>query len=199
MDAKRGRGTVSVEGKALSKLDLFVLEFTRVLEAQVRYVIVSGYVAIFFGRSRGTEDVDVLIDRLDFEVFLKLYGAIREKGYEFLNPEDERGLFEMLEEGLAIRAAREDRVIPNFEVKFVKDDFDRYALEKRLEVIIGGDQIYISPIELQIPYKLWLGRDKDIEDAVFLWELMKDDLDRRLMREFMDELKVDGGKYGIEL
>lgn len=44
--------------KELNNLDKFVLEFTELLE---EYVVVSGYVSILFGRSRMTEDVDLLI------------------------------------------------------------------------------------------------------------------------------------------
>lgn len=39
--------------RELSMLDKFVIGFTRLLEKHgVRYVVVSGYVAIVFGRSR---------------------------------------------------------------------------------------------------------------------------------------------------
>ena len=44
--------------KELNKLDKFVIDFCKLLD---RYVIVSGYVSILFGRSRSTEDVDLLI------------------------------------------------------------------------------------------------------------------------------------------
>jgi len=36
-------------------------------------------------------------------------------------------------------------------------------------VSIAGDVLYVSPLELQIVYKLWLGSDKEFEDAVFLY------------------------------
>ena len=188
-----------MEDKVLNKLDAFVLDFMKILESQVEYVVVSGYVAILFGRSRGTEDIDVLMDPLGREDFGALYRKLRSKGYDFLNPEDEQGLYEMLEEGLAIRAAECGRVIPNVELKFCKDDFDRYSLDRRVEVIVGGGHVYISPFELQIPYKIWLGSDKDIEDAVFLWELFKDRVDKRKMEELMLNLKVEGKDYGIGL
>ena len=42
--------------KELNLLDKFVLEFVRILEKHVNYVIVSGYVAILFGRARSTEE-----------------------------------------------------------------------------------------------------------------------------------------------
>jgi len=199
MKISRGKGTITIEGKALNMLDSFVLDFTQMLEGRVRYVIVSGYVAILFGRSRGTEDIDIIIEHLAKEDFGMLHRTAIAKGYNFLNPEDEQGLFEMLDEGLAIRAAQGDRVIPNAELKFSKDDFDRFSLDNRLKAIIGQRYVYISPIELQIAYKLWLGSDKDIEDATYLWELFEDRIDRKLMRKLMQEMKVDGEEHGIKL
>ena len=199
MKISRGKGSITIEGKALNMLDSFVLDFTQMLEGRVRYVIVSGYVAILFGRSRGTEDIDIIIEHLAKEDFGMLHRTAIAKGYNFLNPEDEQGLFEMLDEGLAIRAAQGDRVIPNVELKFSKDDFDRFSLDNRLKAIIGRRHVYISPIELQIAYKLWLGSDKDIEDATYLWELFEDRIDRKLMRKLMQEMKVDGEEHGIKL
>ena len=50
--------------RELSDLDIFVLDFVKVLEQHVHYVLISGYVAILFGRSRTTEDVDMFIEQL---------------------------------------------------------------------------------------------------------------------------------------
>ena len=68
---KKGRIKLS---KELLKLDEFVLSFIKLLDAAgIRYVAVSGYVGIFFGRSRNTEDVDILIERCSKEKFLKFW------------------------------------------------------------------------------------------------------------------------------
>ena len=54
--------------RTLSDLDEDVIEFTEVLSAcDVDYVVVSGYVAILTGRSRATEDVDVVLQVLTEE------------------------------------------------------------------------------------------------------------------------------------
>lgn len=48
-----------------SELDKDVLAFTQVLnKCDIEYVIISGYVAILTGRSRSTEDIDVIIEAL---------------------------------------------------------------------------------------------------------------------------------------
>ena len=198
MELRYSAGRVEIDGKISTALDKFVIGFARLLEEHnIKYVIVSGYVAILFGRARGTEDVDILVERTDAPGFLSFYESALEHGYDFLNPEDANGLYEMLCERFGIRAAEKDTVIPNMEVKFAKDDFDRYALSHRLEAVFNGGSIYISPIELQIPYKLYLGSEKDIEDAIYLWDIFKDKLDIKLLGRFMKELKVRGDAYGI--
>ena len=53
-------GNKIVFEKELNKLDKFVIDFTSILnKLDIRYVIVSGYVAILFGRNRSSEDIDI--------------------------------------------------------------------------------------------------------------------------------------------
>ena len=81
----------------------------------------------------------------------------------------------------------------------MKDDFDRYSIDNRLEVVLGEKRLFISPIELQIPYKLYLGSDKDIEDAIYLWDIFSEKIEVNRLREFMKALNVRGEEYGIEV
>ena len=83
----------------------------------------------------------------------------------------------------------------------------RFAVERQIEIMrerargVTFDDIrfLLSPIELQIPYKLYLGSDKDIEDAVYLWMVFREMLDSDLLRSFMERLHVRGEPYGIEV
>lgn len=43
-------------------LDEFTEAFVNVVEKHVEYIIVSEFVAIAHGRSRGTEDIDMIIE-----------------------------------------------------------------------------------------------------------------------------------------
>jgi hypothetical protein len=190
---------ITIESKVVTALDEFVLDFTSMLEQHTDYVIVSGYVVILFGRARGTEDIDTVTNHMKRSVFLSLYRDLTTNRYYFLNPEDEDGLYEMLETGLGIRIAKEDTIIPNIELKFTKDDFDAYSLNNRLKVVFGVSHVFVSPMELQIPYKLHLGSEKDIEDAVYLWNIFGEKIDIQLLKRFMKALHVKGDSYGIEI
>ena len=90
----------------------------------------------------------------------------------------------------SIRFSRKNEFIPNMEVKFPKIELEDWVLENRKEVLLNKNKLYISPIELQISFKLFLNSEKDIEDAKHLYELFKEDLDKNLLDDFNRKLKV---------
>jgi len=197
MQIQYSANRIIISEKYVTLLDQFVLDFVRVLELRTPCVIVSGYVAILFGRSRGTEDVDILIPPIDKDTFRNLHAALVTGGYEFLNAEDADGLHDMLTQRMGIRIARHDQFIPNIELKFLKDDIDRHVFEERVEVNFPGAMVRISPIDIQIAYKLYLGSEKDIDDALYLWEIFKDELDHDKVNDWMKRFNVRGDEYGI--
>jgi hypothetical protein len=178
--------------RELSELDELVLNFVAMLdEIGIRYVIISGYVAILFGRSRTTEDVDVFIEKIDFETFGRFFDETERNGYWLLNGDGKEDAFDTLNGLLAVRIAKKDEAVPNFEIKFPRKETDFFSLNKPLEVIINNKHLNISPFEVQIPFKIWLGSDKDIEDAAHIYELFKDKLNRELMYNIARGLGVE--------
>lgn len=199
MDFEYNGKNISLKNKVLSKLDLFVIDFVDILTKYADYVVVSGYVSIIFGRSRGTEDIDILIKKIDMETFIKLNRELIGKQYWFLNADNPGELYGMLQDGLAVRIAVKETVIPNIELKFVKSDLDRISLREHIVVKTGKHIINISPLELQIAFKLYLGSDKDIEDAVYLYDIFSKYLDIVKLKQYMSILKVKGADYGIDV
>ena len=65
---------------------------------------------------------------------------------------------------------------------------DNWVIEKAKKVILNGNVIRISPLELQIPYKLFLASEKDIEDARYLYKLFKGKIDKNLFKYFLENL-----------
>src|SRR3989344_8251949 len=177
--------------RELSELDKFVFRFIDLLEeSETDYVIVSGYVSILLGRTRTTEDVDILIDKIEVEKFKDFYNSVYNNKMWILNEVKLDKAYSMLEDGLAIRVAEKNEVIPNIELKFTKEDLDYIAMKTRLKVLVNDKQAFISNIELQIAFKFYLGTNKDIEDAIHLYELFKDKLDNKLIKEFATKLDV---------
>ena len=114
------------------------------------------------------------------------------KDFECIIEDDVKdAFFEYLNQGLPLRFSKKDTYIPNMEIKMPKDQLDIWSLKNRKEVVINNKFIlFISPIELQIPYKLFLSSDKDIEDAKHLYNRFKNKLDNKLLDYFLSELKV---------
>ena len=156
----------------LSELDKDVLEFTQVLDdCNVAYIIVSGYVAILTGRSRSTEDIDIILETLSESETEQLVTDLKDRGYwRMAMPLDE--MCSMVSEGSRIRIAEKGEMYPNVETWFVSNDVEREALSNPLTVTFDEGQIEISPLGLQIAYKLRLAQiadglsGKDFEDAL---------------------------------
>ena len=178
--------------KELNSLDRFVLDYVSVLDRlKIKYVIVSGYVAILFGRSRSSEDVDMFVEKMDREKFLKLWEALSGK-FECLNTKDPADAFdEYLINDTALRFSYPGKFIPNMEAKFPKKPLDYWTLEHSQRVILNKSTLHISPIEVQITFKLFLGGEKDIEDAVHLYEVFRVSLDMELTEDFARRLGVE--------
>ncbi len=66
-------------------------------------------------------------------------------------------------------------------------DLDNWVLKN------GRQVLKISPIELQIAYKLFLGGETAIEDARHLYQLFKENLNQKLLTQFLLKL----GKKGL--
>ena len=171
--------------KVINELDRFVLDFVKILEKHTKYVIVSGYVSILFGRARATEDVDIFIKDLNRDKFKKLYSDLMHNNYWCLNTSNVNEAYKYLLDGLAIRFGKEKKAVPNFKVKFVKNRIDRETLNDPLTVGMPVGKIRISPIERQIAFKrYYLKSDKDVEDARHLEILFKGKIDNKKIEKY---------------
>ena len=172
-------------------LDELAIDFSHILRRfDISHVYIAGYVSILAGRARSTEDIDVLIERVDEETAQTLAAALDESG--FWGPAMPlTSLYEMLDNGDNIWVAPEDQITPHLELKFVRDEFDRASLEKAIRARIDGNVIPIGPLELQIAYKLHLGAQKDIEDAVHLYTLFEESLSGPRLEEWVRRLDVE--------
>lgn len=98
MEIVFGEGKIVLTNKQINKLDEFVFKVASIIEKHTKYVIVSGYIPILFGRSRGTEDVDFIISPIPRDKFKALYDDFLKNSFEFINADDPVELFEMLSE-----------------------------------------------------------------------------------------------------
>jgi len=176
--------------KELNELDKFALDFLKIIEKHTEYVIVAGYISILLGRARATEDIDIFIKKISKEQFSKLYKELQEKKFWCLNAEKEEELFEYLKDNLAIRFSREKLPVPNFEVKFPKDALDEQVFKDAITVILPKGNLKISSLERHIAFKeLFLGSDKDIEDAKHVKEIFKKQINKEKINKIKELIK----------
>lgn len=177
--------------KKLSIVDEQVLDFSEILaKNNIRYVLFSRYIPILCGNNGTSEDIDILIQNISFEKFLKLWLEI-ENTYECKNSEDPIDAYNAyLKNHHVVRITKKENQIPEFRIKIIKNEIDRFTLKYRKKVILGDRNLFISPFEMQIPSNLSRGSPEDIGEARFLYKLSKDKLNMTLMERFLSELNV---------
>jgi hypothetical protein len=174
--------------------DVFTREFLATLPPGHPSVVVSGYVALAFGRNRMTEDIDLLLGRMAEPVFQRWWESIQDRFECLATAHWEVAYHDYLQDGLALRFARRGTLEPNMEMKWVKNDLDRYSLAHRITVDINGHLVPLAPFELQIAYKLYMGSAKDLEDARHLLVVLDERLNRPELQSFLVRLSVPAAR-----
>jgi len=174
-------------------LDKFAEDFCKITEKYARYIVCSGFVSIAHGRSRGTEDIDMIIERIPAEKFIEFHRELVDKGFMCVQSEDPMVIYnEYLSRGNSIRYVlrSEDMFPPEMEVKFPKDELDEEQLAKRVKFPFTKLDIYFSSIESNIAFKEELLKsDKDIEDAKHLRFIYKEKIDEKEIDWIKGEIK----------
>ena len=186
--------------KEPSIIDSSVLDFSDILKRNnIRNVLISGYIPILFGKIGEIDDIDILIQTISFEKFLKLWLEI-ENTYECKNTSDPVDAYNAyLKNYHSVSISKKEGHIPVFKLKIIKNEVERYVLKYRRIVRLGERHLYISPIEMQISYNLSRGSDKEIEDARYLYNIFNEKLDKSLMDRYLKELKIPDESVEIYL
>ena len=173
---------VIVVNRELTKLDMFVKDFLSVLKNHSEYLVVSGFVSISTGRTRGTEDVDVLFSKLDKEKFSMLFNELIKNKFWCYQGDTSDEVFSYVEAGESIRFAKDGEMFPNIEFIPVNESKKAkyFELTHPQKIRIQDFEFNIPPIEFEILYKeIVLASKKDIEDArhlrVFFSDIIKEE------------------------
>ena len=171
-------------------LDKFCLEFCRILEKHVEYIVVSGFVAIASGRTRGTEDIDIIIRRMNFDDFSKLHKDFLETGFICIQSPDEKEIHNYLTENMSVRYTLKNQPIPEIELKFEKDKLDDYQFQTKEKLPLTGLDVWYSSINMNIAFKEeMLISPKDIEDANHLRTVFKEKVDENEINNIKEMIK----------
>lgn len=157
------------EIKNVNILGKFCEQFCRIVNKYCQYIVVSGFVAIASGRTRGTEDIDMIIEKIDLKKFKEIFDKLKENGFVCMQSEDPEEIYSYLKDNLSVRFTWRDKSLPEMEVKFVKDALDEYQLNSKVKLELTDLDVWFSNINVNIAFKEELLKSpKDLEDAKHL-------------------------------
>lgn len=173
--------------RELTELDLFVKKFLAVLKKHTDYLVVSGFVSISTGRTRGTEDVDIIVPVIDKTRFQELFLDLQENNFWCYQGDTAEEAHPYLEKLTSLRFAEKDKMFPNIELV----PFNHTKKAKVFEfnhpqkIRIKDFEFKIPPIEFEILYKeLILKGKKDLEDAKHLRTFFSEIIKKEKLEEY---------------
>ena len=151
-------------------LEEFCVSFCKIIDKYTDYIVVSGFFVISSGRSRATEDIDIIIKPLDLDKFILMHKDLEKANFECLQDSNPNKIYtNYLIKNIAVRYFRGTDFIPNIELKFAKDELDYYQLKNRKKIEFTDIDVFFSSVEACIAFKEELLQSpKDIEDANYL-------------------------------
>ncbi len=172
-------------------LSVFCKDFCDIIHKYTKYIVVSGFFVISSGRSRATEDIDIIIEPVTLETFIPLHEELAKKGYQcFQSPNPKKIYNDYLKENIAVRYIKNEELIPSIEFKFARDELDEYQIKNRKKFDLTDVDVYFSNVEANIAFKEELLKSpKDLADARHL---------RIVYSEIIDEKEIDHIKEMIK-
>ncbi|MEK6959624.1 MAG: hypothetical protein AABX47_00485 [Nanoarchaeota archaeon] len=172
-------------------LERFALGFCEIVERHCPYIIVSGFVAIASGRTRATEDIDMILPRIDKARFTDLHQDLVKAGFEVMQGGSSASIYDhYLKDGLSIRYIRVGSPLPEMEVKLAKDPLDEYQLKTRMKIPLTGLDLWFSSIDMNIAFKEELLKSaKDLEDAAHLRRVFTGQVDEKEIKSIKALIK----------
>ena len=112
-------------------LDEFAEQFCDIVNKHCKYIVCSGFVAIAHGRTRGTEDIDMIVEKLNKEQFINLHKDLIKGGFVCIQSDSADSIYvDYLSNGDSVRYVTQDKNFfpPEMEIKFAKDELDNEQL-----------------------------------------------------------------------
>jgi hypothetical protein len=151
-------------------LDEFALKFSKIIEKYTEYIIVSGFVAISSGRTRATEDIDMIIKPVDKKIFNEIHKELTKNNFICIQSKSSEEIYiTYLSNFDSVRYINKNKPLPEMELKFAKDELDDYQLKTKTKLKLTGLDLWFSNVNVNIAFKEYLLKSqKDLEDAKHL-------------------------------
>lgn len=159
----------------------FCERFCHIVDKYCKYIIVSGYLVIASGRSRATQDIDMILEKISKETFIALHNELAKNGFNCIQGDDPKEIYEYyLAEATSVRYIYQKEFLPEMEVKLAKDLLDNIQLQTRVKIPLTNVDVWFSSIDMNIAFKEeYLKSEKDIEDARHLRIVFKEEIEEK--------------------
>lgn len=187
-------GDVIIINRELTELDIFLKDFLNILKKYSGYLVVSGFVSIATGRTRGTEDIDVLVPFMKKEKFEKFFKELNEKGFWCYQGDNESEIYPYINDMKNIRFARKDEMFPNIEFISINETkkAKHFEFTHPQKIKVENFEFLIPPIEFEILYKeIILKGKKDLADARHLRTFFSDIINNKKFEEYKEIIKEE--------
>jgi hypothetical protein len=175
-------------------LNNFCLKFCRILSKHVEYIVVSGFVAIASGRTRGTEDIDIIIRKMSSDDFRKLHKDLIKEGFVCIQSFQADEIFNYFKDKLSVRYCLKNQPVPQIELKFEKDKLDDYQFKTKEKLPLTDLDVWFSSVNMNVAFKEELLKSpKDMEDARYLRLIYKEKIKEReieKIKKMMKEMRL---------
>ncbi len=185
-----------VINRDLTELDFFLKDFLKVLKKYSDYLVVSGFVSISTGRTRGTEDIDLLVPEMNKETLEKLFNELNKSNFWCYQGDNVKEIYPYIQNLTSIRFARNNEMFPNIEFIPINSSKQTKYFEftHPQKIRIKDFEFKIPPIEFEILYKeIILKGKKDFEDAkhlrIFFADILHDEKFNEYEKIIKEELK----------
>jgi hypothetical protein len=186
--------------KETNQLDRMAIDFSEALrDVGIAYSFVSGYPIILLGRIRTSDDINVVVEQIGSDRFGLLWEKIKLRFECVQTASPETALVDYLLEGSSVRFVYPGEVLPDVEMKFATTHEHLQSLTEAITLEFAGHSLPVSPPELQIAYKLYMGSEKDYEDAKHLFRVMEGQLREPEFQAALTRLGVSTERARAEL
>ena len=171
-------------------VDIFI---SRIEGLGIPYVVTGAVASIIYGEPRLTNDVDMIVKMKaeDIDRFIQAFPAA-----DFYCPPGEvlkiemgrpyRGHFNLIHHGTGTKA---DIYLAG------EDELHKWALSRRKEAVVGGQQVNVAPPEYVIVRKLEYyregGSEKHLRDIAGMLAISTDQIDFEQLEEFVHRYDLE--------
>lgn len=171
-------------------LDKFCEDFCAIVEKHCKYIVVSGFQAIASGRTRGTEDIDLIMEKIDERRWKDLFQDLGKNNFVCMQTSSAAEAYEYLRDNTSIRFTRHGALLPEMEVKFAKDLLDNLQIKSRVKLPLTGLNVWFGEVNINIAFKEELLKStKDLEDARHLRIVYEELINEEEIKNFKTLIK----------